>query len=360
MMDADCRPHARMCQVARAVLMVLTVMCGPSTLAADATVAETRRSIKLLKRLQRTSSEYHGPGRHRLLDAMTLEAVRLYESAKYDPALDVVLLAAEMYPENAERSHYGVQPEVVELEARWPTKDEAKLLPMSSKSHRWAMIAVANVSGVKLDLAELRATVLRNGRPLKGADGKPVESISPLDPKIRTLLGPKSVVLLPGQVNPGESAKFVVAFPAFDDWTGLRFVDERNRIDVTVRDYAGMVTHLARLLRARKLAATYEKKRPVVTTTVKPVDNKPPKVAYTGYVLIGYVRNRIAEGKYGIRLTSRALARKHRIYYVRGSGKTLAQLRRVGSGAIVDLLTDGYAPLAGDPVFVDVGKKKPN
>ena len=170
---------------------------------------------------------------------------------------------------------------------------------------------------------------------------------------MRELLGKKVLSLRPGAVSEGESVAFPVVFPAFGRWTEIRFVQVPNKISVPVRNYAGMVENLGRLLRARKAAAAYHEKvaeavrlRAAAATTRGKAAPKPE------YVLVGYVRNEISAGKYGIRLVEYALAGKYRTFYVRKLGRTRAELRSIGSGTIAELITDGYRPGQGDGVYV--------
>lgn len=342
------------CMVARAVCQALLAVAA-SIVAANAGAAEwdaerTRQAVKMVERLERTCVEYSGPNTHKLLNAMVLEAVRLYETAKYDPAIDSILLASAMYPEGTPRTYYGLQPGLVEIALRWPCKDEARLLALDPRDHTWVMVALANLSGVKLDLGLLRAEVFRDGRPATDAGGRPVRSIPSTDPDLIRQVGDASRELRPGAVNPGETTTFPMVFPVFKEWTEIQFIDETNKIDVAVRNYAEMAANVTRYLRARKLAA--ERRRDAQPAQT-PSGGTGPKTESEEYALVGYIRNEISAGKYGIRLIAAELAKKHTRFYVRIRGQNLAELRSASpQRTIADAVDSDYKPRPGDGVYV--------
>lgn len=305
----------------------------------------------MLERLERTCLEYSGPNIHKLLNAMTLEAVRLYETAKYDPAVDSILMAAAMHPESVPQTYYGLQPGLVEVALRWPSKEEAGLLPLDDREYTWVMVAIANLSGAKLDLAFLRAEVFRDGRPVTDASGQPVKSISPNDTELIRQLGDVARELRPGTTNPGETTSFPLVFPGFKRWTEIRFIDETNKINMSVRNYAEVAANVARYLRARKLAA--ERQRDEQPKPAPAEEGVPPRPEPEEYILVGYIRNEISAGKYGIRLIAAEVARRHERLYVRVRGQNVAELRASSpQRTIADLVEYDDKPKPGDGVYV--------
>jgi len=348
MLGDDCKLGLWGCQVG----LVLAVSLGVAQAdAAEARTAEIRRAVKSLKRLERTCIEYAGRNPHKLLDAMVLEAVRLYEGAKYAPALDSILLGAAMYPKGAPRTYYGLQPGMVEIALRMPTDDEAALLPLDPKKYSWVMVAVANLSGVKLELGAMRAAVERDGFPVKDAAGRPVRSLAPEDGALKELLGARVLLLAPPPVNQGETATFPVVFPAFESWTEIRFVDDVNKIQASVKDYAAAWKNRGRYLRACRLVA---KRRGGAPSVAKPGPGgrpKPRPAPEVEYVLVGSIKNEISAGQYGATLVEPLMAKRHRRFYVRRRNVNLAELRPVGE-TIMQLVTAGYKPKAGDKIYV--------
>ena len=324
----------------------------PQAHAAEAGTGEIRGAVKTLKRLERTCVEYSGRNPHKLLDAMVLEAVRLYEAAKYDPALDSILLAAAMYPKGAPRTYYGLQPGMVEIALRMPTREEAALLPLDPKKYSWAMVAVGNLSGVKLELGAMRAAVERDGRPLKDAAGKPVESLTPEDPTLKELLGARARVLAPPAINQGETATFPIVFPAFEGWTEIRFVDDVNKIQTPVKDYSAIGKHRGRYLQARRLLAKHRARTPKVVEPEPDDDQpKPPPPPKIDYVLVGFIKNEISAGQYGVTLVEPLVAKLYRKFYIRRRNRNLAELRSVGE-TIMRLVTTRYKPKTGEGIYV--------
>ncbi len=340
-------PARRACQV----VLALSALLPMSAVAGEA-VDEVRAAVRMLRRLERTCLEYDGPNRHRLLDAVAREAVRLYEGANYDPALDAVLLTWALYPEDLPRAYHGLQPGRVEVAVRWPSKDEAGLLPLDAKKYTWVMVAVTNKSEEGLRLRGLRATVGHKGAPLRDASGAAVESIAPEDRALRKLLGQKAAALWPPRVAPGKTATFPMVFPAFDRWTEIRFVHEPSRIYAPVWDYAAVERHVARRLRAERVVAAQRAK--IAAAKAKAAEPGPEKEppARPRYVLIGYVRNEVSAGKFGIQLVEPKLAREHTVYFVRAGRATTATLKPIGSGSIAELAGRGGAAKKGDAVYV--------
>ena len=334
------------CQVAIALTSVVVAA------AADAEeTGDVRQAVKRLERLERTCAEYAGPNAHKLINAMMREAVRLYEGAKYDPALDSILLASAMLQPGAPRTYYGIQPAMVEIILRWPPKEEAVLLPLDSGKHTWVMVAVTNVSGVRLSLTGMRAVVERAGVPVKDNAGREIESLSPGDPATKTLLGADAVRLAPPAVDPGKTVTFPAVFSTFDRWTEIRFLEEQNKINAPVRNYTAIRANLGRTLRARKRAAAYRAKL-AKRAPSKPEAGDPATTPEGAYLLIGYIRNEVSVGKYGIQLVERELAKKHKTFYLRKNDVNKAELRPIGSGTIAELTTTTYKPKQGDGVYV--------
>jgi hypothetical protein len=220
------------------------------------------------------------------------------------------------------------------------------------------MVAVANLSGVRLDLRALRAAIKFDGDPVKDADGKPVVSLDPLHPDLKRALGAKVRLLQPPAVNQGETATFPVVFPAFLRWTQIRFVDELNKIDVVVKNYAAMVENLGRVLEARKLAAKYERKRP--KRLPEPDPGTKPGPPQDDYLLVGRVKNEVSVGRYGIELTHPKRVKGHKEFFIRVDGRTRAELIRIGSGTIAALATRTYRPKKGDAVYVRLRPQPPS
>jgi len=336
--------------------MAMLVAACPAR-GAEAPAENVRDDVKMLRRLEQAASEYTGPNAWKLLDATVLESVRLYEGAKYDPALDSILLAWAMYPAGVPRTYYGLQPGGAEVAVRWPSAEDAGLLPLDAKKYLWVMVAVANQSGVRIEIPGLRARVLYDGMPVKDAAGKPVVSLGPDDPELRKLLGAKAAVLTPGAVNQGETVTFPMVFPAFSRWNEIRFVDDANKIDVPVSDHAAMGRNLNRVLAARKLAEARRAKLAEIAKAAQPATRpgsaaKPAERALPPYILIGYIQNRVQGTQYGIHLIEPALAREQAAFLIRRNDTTLAELRPLGSGSIAVLLTPNFTPKPGDPVYV--------
>ena len=348
------------CQVG----LVLCAWAGAPVLGADAGEGTVRRAVRMLRRLERTCAEYDGPNAYKLVNALALEAVRLYEGANYDPALDSVLLAWGMFPSGRPRTYYGLQPGKIEVAVRWPSKSEAALMPLDAQKYAWVMVAVTNVSETGLRLRGLRAVVEYDGQPLKDSDGKPVESVSPDDGALRAALGRHAAAVRLPRVKKGRTVTFPMVFGPFRRWTEIRFVHEPNRIYAPVRNYAAIKLNLGRRMRAQRLAAAYrariEAKRP---KEPQPGGGgaQPTAVKKDRYVLIGYIRNEVARGKYGIQLIEPALAKQHKIFFVRYGGVHEAQLTAMGSGSIAELAPGALKPGKGDAVYVLVkAKKKPD
>ena len=207
----------------------------------------------------------------------------------------------------------------------------------------------APVSVEDLDEHPMHAEVFRDGRPATDAGGRQVRSIPPGDPELSRQLGDASRELRPGAVNPGETVTFPLVFPAFKDWTEFQFIDETNKIDAFVRNYPEMAANVTRYLRARKLAA--ERRRDAQPGPTG--DGQPPKPVPEEYVLVGYIRNEISAGKYGIRLVAADLAKKHVRFYVRVRGQNVAELRSASpQRTIADVVDSEYKPRPGDGVYV--------
>lgn len=353
MAGADSRRARGACQ---ALVLLAVLALGGAACGGDAAGTEVRQAIKLLARLETTCTGYAGPNAHKLLNAMILEAVRLYEEANYEPALDSILRGYAMCPEGASRTYYGFKQGVVEVALRWPTKDEEPLAGLDPRKWTWVMVAVANLSGARMELGGLRASVERDGRPVKDAGGNDVQSVAPDDVELKRLLGPKAGELAPAAVNQAETVTFVVVFPAFERWTDIRFEHEAYRLDVRVRNYPDMSGNLGKYLEARKLAAGYREKAAKVkpTPTAEPRPEPQPVRPRAEYILIGYIQNVITAGQsqYGIKLVDRKLAREHKTFYVRREESDVAELRPIGTGTIAELVSSGYKPVAGDGVYV--------
>lgn len=340
------------CQVALCVLMAAPAM------GSDAGNGDVRQAVTMLKRLERTCLEYDGPNAHKLLNAMTLEAVRLYENANYDPALDSVLLASAMFPRGGPRTYYGLQPRMIEAAVRWPSKAEAKLLPLDAGKYAWVMVAVTNVSDRSLRLAGLRAVVEVDGSPLKNSDGETVESIPPDDKALRTALGRKAAALKPPRVKKGRTVSFPMVFRPFRQWTGIRLVHEPNKIYAEVRNYPAIKRHLSRHLRAQRVAAHHRAKMDAIrVANTKPAGPDAKPASTNRYVLIGYIRNEISAGKFGIQLVDAALAKQHKTFFVRRDGSESARLSPFGSGSIAAVTVERRKPEKGDGVYVSVKPK---
>ncbi|MFH1731908.1 MAG: hypothetical protein ABIF82_09710 [Planctomycetota bacterium] len=335
-------------------------MLASPAVAGEKNGEEVRRAVKMLRRLELTCTEYGGPNACRLLNAMMLEAVRLYEDANYDPALDSILLARAMFPRGVSITHYGLQPGVVEVAVRWPSKEEEALLPLDPGTYTWVMVAVTNRSGASLRLSGIRAVVEHEGLPLKNSSGRAVESITAGDPALAKVLGPRAAALRPVRVGKGRTVTFPMVFLRFPRWTEIRLVHEPSKIYAPVRNYAAMRGNLARQLRAKRRAVTYLAKidaaRPQPEPGKPPVPRKPKPGPR--YVLIGYIRNEIAGAKFGIRIIDSALAKEHKVFYVRQDGLNSAQLSAMGTGAIAELITTGRRPEVGDAVYVLVPPPK--
>ena len=347
------------CQVALAVGVSTCALA----LGADAGNAEVRNAVLMLRRLERTCSEYDGPNADKLVNALALEAVRLYEGSNYDPALDSVLLAWGMSPAGKPRTYYGLQPGMIEVAVRWPSKKEAALMPLDARKYAWVMVAVTNVSAKSLRLSGLRAVVEYDGQPLKNVDGKLVESIPPDDRALRAALGRMATTLRPPRVKKGETATFPMVFDRFRRWTEIRFVHEPRRIYAPVRNYAKIKRNFGRRMRAQRVAATYrariEAKRAKNLQAGAGGDG--PKAGVEEkerYVLIGYIRNEVAPGKFGIKLVDAKLAKDHETYFVRQNGVEVARLTRLGSGSIAERRPGGRKPGKGSGVYVLVKPKK--
>ena len=363
MAEGDFMRTLTACQVA---LALSAWVCAPA-MGADAAEDEVHRTVRMLRRLERTCSEYDGPNAYKLVNAMALEAVRLYEGANYDPALDSVLLAWGMSPRGRPRTYYGLQPGMIEVAVRWPSKKEAALMPLDARKYAWVMVAVTNVSETGLRLRGLRAVVECDGLPLKDSDGKPVVSIPADNPALRAALGRMAASIRLPRVKKGHTVTFPMVFGPFRRWTEIRFVHELNKIYAPVRNYAGIKRNLGRRLQAQRLAATYRAK----IEARRPKDPQPgagggqPKAgASEGYVLIGYIRNEVAAGKFGIQLIEPALAKRHKTFFIRQDGVESARLTSIGSGSIAELAPGGARPGKGAAVYVFVkpqksaGKKK--
>ena len=352
MVALNCRVVFRACQAALVVALCSAVLRAAG---AEAGGADVPRAVKMLKRLENTCKGYHGANAHKLLDAMKLEAVRLYQEAKYDPALDAILLACAMYPAGSDQTYYGLQPGMVEIALRWPSKADAKLLALDAKQYRWAMVAVANLSGVKLDLAAMQAMVSQNSRAVTDASGKPTGSLIPNDPALKRVLGARLGLLARPTVNQGDTATFPVVFPSFGQWTDIRFVEEENKIDVVVTNYASVLRNLGRYRQARQIAAQHRGKRDATSST-GPTTGGEAQPKRPSYVLVGYIRNVISSGQYGIRIVDAGLAKKHSKLFVRLGNKNIAELRRMGSGTIAQVVRAEYEPRKGDGVYAFVKK----
>jgi len=350
----------------QAAVALCALLAAPAA-AGEKNENDVRRAVKMLRRLELTCTEYGGPNAYRLLNATMLEAVRLYEDANYDPALDSILLACAMFPRGVSRTHYGLQPGVVEVAVRWPSKAEGALLPLDPATYTWVMVAVTNTSGASLRLSGIRAVVEHEGQPLKNSPGRAVESIAPADRALAKALGPKAAALRPARVRKGRTVTFPMVFPRFRRWTEIRFVHEPSKIYAPVRNYAAIRGNLARQLRAKRRAITYlaridaAKPKPAAPGP-RPEPGKPPvpRKPKPGprYVLIGYIRNEIAAARFGIRIIDAARARDHKVFYVRHNGLNSAQLSAMGTGSIAELTTDGRRPERGDAVYVLVPPPK--
>jgi len=343
----------------QAAVALCALLAAPAA-AGEKNENDVRRAVKMLRRLELTCTEYGGPNAYRLLNATMLEAVRLYEDANYDPALDSILLACAMFPRGVSRTHYGLQPGVVEVAVRWPSKAEGALLPLDPATYTWVMVAVTNTSGASLRLSGIRAVVEHEGQPLKNSPGRAVESIAPADRALAKALGPKAAALRPARVRKGRTVTFSMVFPRFRRWTEIRFVHEPSKIYAPVRNYAAFRGNLARQLRAKRRAITYlariDAARPKpVAPGPRPEPGKPPVPRYE---LIGYIRNEIAAARFGIRIIDAARARDHKVFYVRHNGLNSAQLSAMGTGSIAELTTDGRRPERGDAVYVLVPPPK--
>ena len=345
------------CQVA----VILCAGMGAPALGADGDKDTVRRAVRMLRRLERTCSEYDGPNAHKLVNALALEAVRLYESANYDPALDSVLLAWGMFPAGKPRTYYGVQPGKIEVAVRWPSRKEAALMPLDARKYAWVMVAVTNVSEASLRLRGLRAVVEYDGQPLQDADGKQVVSISPDDAVLRAALGRMAAALCPPRVKKNRTVTFPMVFGRFRRWTEIRFVHEPSKIYAPVRNYAEIKRNLGRRVRAQRLAAAYRAK-------IEAKRSKEPQPGGGGeqpktdpneqYVLIGYIRNEVGAGRFGIQLIEPALAKQHTTFFVRQDGLTRSELTPMGSGSIAALAAGGLKPEKGAAVYVLVKPKK--
>jgi hypothetical protein len=347
------------------VLLAALLLASRPVRAADAAAPhDVREAVRQLKRLRQTCLEHNedDDALAKLVNVLLLEGVRLYEGSQYEPALDSILLAGALGPDDAVRTHYGVQPRLVEVAVRWPNGDEAKLLPLDATEYRWAMVAVANVSGVRLDLRAMHAGILREGKPVAGADGKPITSLTGDDASMRRQLGVRARLLVPPAAEQGGSATFPVVFPAFGEWTAIRFVDPVNKIDLTVRNYPRTLRHLGRFLAARKLADERDKRiaklrqksRPPDPPKPRPKPNPRPEKPTQEWILVGLIRNEITSGQYGIDIREQRLLRTFRVrhFYVRIAGNTIATLKPIGRGSIAVVVRSTRRPLPKDLVFV--------
>jgi hypothetical protein len=248
---------------------------------------------------------------------------------------------------------------MVEVAVRWPSRKEAALMPLNARKYVWVMVAVTNTSPASLRLSGLRAVVEYDGLPLDNADGKPVESIPPDDRALRAALGRMTATLRPPRVKKGDTVTFPMVFARFGRWTEMRFVHEHRKINSPVRNYAEIKRNFGRRMRAQRLAATYRAR----------IEAKWAKNPPTGaggdqanekerYVLIGYIRNEVGAGKFGIRLVDAKLAKEHKTYYVRQSGVEVARLTSMGSGTIAERRPGGRRPDKGSGVYVLVKPKE--
>lgn len=348
----------------QAAVLLCALLASPAA-AGEKNGGDVRRAAKMLRRLELTCSEYGGPNAYRLLNATMLEAVRLYEDANYDPALDSILLAWAMFPRGVSRTHYGLQPGMIEVAVRWPSKADAALLPLDPAAYTWVMVAVTNTSDASLRLRGVRAVVEHEGQPLKDSSGRAVESIAPGDAALAKALGPKAAALRPARVRKGRTVTFPMVFPRFLRWTEMRFVHEPSKIYAPVRNYAAIRGNLARQLRAQRRAVTYlasidaaRSKEAAPKPPAEPGKPAVPPKPKPRYVLIGYIRNEIGAGKFGIRLIDAARAGNHKVFYVRHNNRNSAELSAMGTGSIADLLTKGRRPERGDAVYVLVPPPK--
>jgi len=345
----DCKVVAIVCQAAVPALIVLT--CAGIAEAGDAgdVAGKVRQAVERLKQLEQTCIEYTGPNAARVLDATTLEAVRLYEGSKYEPAIDTLLLAWALHPRGATRTYYGTEPGTAEIAVQWLSDEDANLLAVDPQKQTWVLVSITNLSDARIDLSGLRASVMRDGRAVRDSAGEPVTSLAADD--LRQLLGDKAR-LAPDSVKPRTAATFATAFPAFDQWTEMRFTTGDGKLDVVVRNYAAMREHLAALRQARKVADAHRVKPVEEPQVGEQVEGPPPEAEPDPYALIGLIRNEIQPGKYGVQLLDAKLARKHKIFYVRRDGVNEAELNPIGSGTIAEMTTRGYKPRQGDRVYV--------
>lgn len=345
----DCRCRAIVCQAAMITLIVLCFLTNAAAGDAEDVAADVRQAVERLKQLERTCIEYTGPNAARILDATILEAVRLYEGAKYEPAIDTVLLAWSLSPEDEPRTYHGVDSDKAEIAVQWPSDRDADLIAVDAQDQTWVIVSIKNLSDISIDLSGLRASVMRDGRAVRDSADEPVTSLAFDD--LRQLLGNKAG-LVPESVEAGAAATFVMVLPAFDQWTEMRFAAGDGKLDVAVRDYAAMREHLAALRQARKLAEAYRAEMAEEPQADEPGEVPPPKAEPDPYALVGLIRNEIQPGKYGIQLLDAKLAKKHKIFYVRKEGINQAELNPIGSGTIAEVTTKGYEPKQGDRVYV--------
>jgi hypothetical protein len=181
---------------------------------------------------------------------------------------------------------------------------------------------------------------------------------------LRTVLDARAPLLVPGAVEQGGSVTFPVVFPAFRKWTTIRFVDPVNKIDATVKNYAGMLRHLGRYRKAQDLADARDARLAKLHKPTKPPDRprpkppvkptpKPPRPE-SRWIRIGTVRNEIAKDQFGIKITNRDLLKKYTVrhFYVRIADQTIATLRPLGGGGVAVVETPTRTPLRGGAVFV--------
>ena len=326
--------------MSRIASQVLLALAATACAFGAHTPQEIKNSVRLVERLEKTCCEYDGPQLTALLAALGREATTLYEVDNCDAALDSILFAAALQRTGLQPL-YGIQPGIADATVRRPSDNEQPLVPLKDAKLVWMMVSLTNLSDAELDLNGIKIAVERDGM-------KVAEALPPDAPELLGL--PENVrrlALMP-KIAPHGAAAFIAFFPRFNRWTAMTFT-HHDKLNLCVRNYADMPQHLDRVLAARERAAKIQREPALTAPEIQP---REPKPAVPKFELVGYIRNQVQQGRYGIRLVRSDAIEPETRLIVRRNDTSYAELSPIGSGTIAELISGGE-PEPGDAVFIE-------